>query len=60
MNGVINGKNYNASALKSCFILRPTYVGSTVYVCGLHGLRTWAGEPAIVGRSLLRFFLTKE
>ncbi len=19
------------------------------YVCGLHGLRTWAGEPAIVG-----------
>ena len=51
---------YRKDSEKSCFILRPTYVGSTVYVCGLHGLHTWAGEPAIVGRSLLRFFLTKE
>lgn len=37
MNGVINGKNYNASALEPISILQPTYVGSTVDNRGLYG-----------------------
>ena len=37
MNGVIYGKNYNASALRSKSFLRPTYVGPTVDIRGLSG-----------------------
>lgn len=31
MNGVINGKNYNASALRSKSIFRPTYAGCAAH-----------------------------
>lgn len=34
MNGVINGKNYNASALF-------TYVGCTVYIRGPESPQSW-------------------
>lgn len=53
MNGVINGKNYNASALESKSFLRPTYVGPTVDRRGLSGLQSWAAEPTYVGRKIL-------
>ncbi len=33
MNGVIYGKNYNASALRPKSIFRPTYVGSAAHDC---------------------------
>ena len=39
MNGVINGKNYNASALEPISILQPTYVGCTVDNRGLYSPR---------------------
>lgn len=43
MNGVINGKNYNASALEVLFY-------SSSHIRGLDSLRMWAARFTYVGR----------
>lgn len=53
MNGVINGKNYNASALRSKSIFRPTYAGCAAHDCQPESPRLSTVGPTYVGRRIL-------
>ena len=50
MNGVINGKNYNASALRSKSIFRPTYAGCAAHDCQPESPRLSTVGPTYVNR----------